>query len=82
MMYLFVGKDTFSRKKAVETLKASVGDPESRDANTTVLASAGLTPGQLLAACQAMPFLAERRLVIVDGLLGEFNERELVDRER
>ncbi|MSP78845.1 MAG: DNA polymerase III subunit delta [Dehalococcoidia bacterium] len=76
MIYLFVGKDTFSRKTALEALKASVGDPESRDANTTVLASAGLTPGRLLTACQAMPFLAERRLVIVDGLLEEFNERE------
>lgn len=44
-------------------------DPELADLNTTRLEGRTLTPAELQNACDTLPFLAERRLVIVEGLL-------------
>lgn len=75
VIYVFIGLDSFSQRRALEEIKASVGPPESRDANVTVIQGATAIPGELVSACQAMPFLAERRLIVVDGLLHLYNER-------
>lgn len=69
MIYLFLGPDTFSQKEALDELKMAIGIPEVRDANIASLLPVGLTLSHLVSACQTMPFLAERRLVVVEGLL-------------
>lgn len=75
MIYLFVGRDTFSRRKAVAELKGALGPPETQEVNITLLPGASLAPDELLGICRAVPFLAERRLVLVERLLEQFNER-------
>ena len=75
MIYVFIGLDSFSQRKALEDLKGSVGPPDSRDANVHVIQGATASPGEVVGACQAMPFLAERRLVVVVGLLRLYDER-------
>lgn len=75
MIYLFIGPDAFSQRKAVDELKSAVGPPDSRDANVSLFQGATLSPAELVGAARAMPFLAEKRLIIVDGLLRLYNER-------
>ena len=70
MIYLLHGQDTYTLRMFLDTLRAAVGMPDVRDANITTLMAAEVVPDALVNMCQAMPFLAERRLVIVEGLLG------------
>ncbi len=70
MIYLLHGQDSYSLRAFLDALREAVGMPDVRDANTTWLAAAEADPATLGAMCQAMPFLAERRLVVIEGLLG------------
>ena len=70
MIYLLHGQDTYSLRGYLGALRDAVGMPDVRDANTTTLSAGEADPATLAAMCQAMPFLAERRLVIIEGLLG------------
>ncbi|MQF82895.1 DNA polymerase III subunit delta [SAR202 cluster bacterium AD-802-E10_MRT_200m] len=56
-------------KVAVNKLRAELGPEDTRDINTTTLQSTELTPSSLLYHCTFTPFLSERRLVIVQGLI-------------
>ena len=70
MIYLLHGQDPYSLRGFLDTLREAVGMLDVRDANTTTLSATEADPATLAAMCQAMPFLAERRLVIIEGLLG------------
>jgi hypothetical protein len=41
--------------------------------NTDVLDGRAVTPDQLAAICDTVPFLASHRLVVVEGLLARFD---------
>ncbi|MBI4312659.1 MAG: DNA polymerase III subunit delta [Chloroflexi bacterium] len=73
-VYVYYGPEDFAKKEALDLLKASVGLPEVLDANTTTLKAQGLTLQQLRDVCSAVPFLADRRLVIVEGLMASLEE--------
>ena len=70
MIYLLHGQDAYSLRGFLNTLREAVGMLDVRDANTTTLSPGDADPATLAAMCQAMPFLAERRLVVIEGLLG------------
>ncbi len=69
VIYVLHGEDDFSQKEFLDNLRDEVGVPELLEANTSVLAGGELTLGQLRDVCSVVPFLAERRLVVVKGLL-------------
>jgi DNA polymerase-3 subunit delta len=69
MFYLFHGKDEFSRSETLAGLKEKMGDPGLAELNTTVFDGSKVTLGELEHACGSVPFMADRRLVIVEGLL-------------
>jgi len=75
MLYLFHGEDDFRRQEAVTQLKTPYADPTIASLNVTLLDGRTLTLEGLLQAGDAMPFMADRRLVIVTGFLGRFEER-------
>ncbi len=72
MLYVLLGEDDFSRRQSLREIRGSIGDETVLAANTTVLDGQQLTLDQLRNACETVPFLADRRLVIVEGLLGRF----------
>lgn len=72
MFYLFHGKDEYSRSVELASLKAKLGDPTTVDLNTTVIDGKKATLDELTFACDAAPFLAEKRLVIVNDLAARF----------
>jgi DNA polymerase-3 subunit delta len=69
MFYLFHGEDEFSRSETLADFKKRMGDPGLVELNTTVLDGRKVTLGELQHACDSVPFMADRRLVIVEGLL-------------
>jgi DNA polymerase-3 subunit delta len=66
---VFHGEDEFTRSETLASFKRRLGPSDTVDLNTTVLDGKGLTLAELRHACDALPFLAEKRLVIVQGLL-------------
>ncbi|MFQ5860979.1 MAG: DNA polymerase III subunit delta [Dehalococcoidia bacterium] len=72
MVYVFYGADSFSLHQALQELRRQVGPPELLEANSHTLPGTQLTLAQLRTLCDAVPFLAERRLVVVEGLLSAF----------
>jgi DNA polymerase III subunit delta len=75
LLHVFVGEDDFSIRQALEEIKKAIGDPAALVTNTTVLEGPSLSSDQLRAACQTVPFLADKRLVVVEGLLERFEPK-------
>ncbi len=78
MFYIFHGNDDFGLGEELARLRGRLasGDPAMGDLNTTILEGQGLTLGELRHACDTIPFLADRRLVIVHGLLAHLASRQ------
>ncbi|MSQ14927.1 MAG: DNA polymerase III subunit delta [Dehalococcoidia bacterium] len=75
MVYLLYGDDDFSIKEALDDIKASLGDRETINLNTTALDGKTVSLGELRAVCDTMPFMASTRLVLVHDLLSRFDPR-------
>lgn len=76
MLHVLIGEDDFSLRAALENIKKSIGDATALMSNTTIFEGKNVTPEQLRAACESMPFLSEKRLVIVEGLLEKFESKK------
>lgn len=76
MLYIFYGEDEFSLKEALDKVKGALGDREMVATNTTILQGQQLALEELVKTCDTLPFLASKRLVIVEGLLSRFEQQE------
>jgi DNA polymerase-3 subunit delta len=76
MFYVFHGPDELSCSEALAKLKEQMGDPSLADLNTTILNGDSLTLGQLQEVCDALPFMSDRRLVIVHNYLSRLSSRK------
>lgn len=72
MLYVLTGEDDFSIFQALEEIKRNIGDRTNLAANTAVFDGQQVSIGQLRPVCEAVPFLADKRLVIIHGLLARF----------
>ncbi len=75
MLYILLGQDDYSLGESLEEIKRGIGNQELLAANTTALDGQQMTLDQLRTVCETLPFLAERRLVIVKGLLERFEPK-------
>ena len=82
MLYILWGPDDFSLNQALEEIKRGMGDPAALSTNTTTLDGQQMTLAQLKTVCETFPFLAERRLVIVRGLLERFESKSRPRRQK
>ncbi|NJM41189.1 MAG: DNA polymerase III subunit delta [Anaerolineae bacterium] len=64
MWYLFHGPNSLARDEDIGKMKAKLGEPDIASLNTTTLDRTA-TLNDIVAAADAMPFLAEKRLVVV-----------------
>jgi DNA polymerase-3 subunit delta len=76
LLYIFYGEDEFSLKEALDKVKGELGDREMVATNTTILQGQQLALEELVKTCDTLPFLASKRLVIVEGLLSRFEQQE------
>jgi len=72
LLYILSGADDFSLAQSLDEIKSGIGDQTVLEANSTTLDGQQLTLDQLRAVCETVPFLAERRLVVINGLLERF----------
>jgi DNA polymerase-3 subunit delta len=76
MIYVFHGTDDFTSAETVRVLRArlAASDPMA-ELNTSEVDGRAATVGSLQAAADALPFLGDRRLVLVRGMLERCNPR-------
>jgi len=67
--------DEYLAAHRIAQLKSTLGDPEMADLNTTDLVGSQTSIAELLSQANMMPFLAERRLLKVNGLLAHLDKR-------
>lgn len=78
MLYLYHGSDELERTEAVRAAKAAI-PADVADLNITILEGRKLKVDALAAACEAFPFLSDRRLVIVEDALKGIKSSDLRD---
>ncbi|GAB4526898.1 MAG: DNA polymerase III subunit delta [Anaerolineae bacterium] len=84
MFYIFHGPDELSRSEAVARLRAQMGDASMAELNTAILEGETLSLGELRQICDSLPFMSDRRLVIVHNYLtrlagGGKRDKEVLD---
>ncbi len=75
MLYILHGEDDYSITQYLGEVKRGLGDPSMLATNTSTFDGQKLTLDELRGVCETVPFLAEKRLVIIQGLLGRFEAR-------
>ena len=68
-LHLYFGKDDFSLREAYRALRAALDEDGMLDTNTTTLPARGLKPQELIQHAATVPFLAQARMVVVEGLV-------------
>jgi len=67
--FIYYGVEEFLRARAIAELRRQLGEPSLGSMNTAMLDGRKLTLPELKDAVEALPFLVEKRLVVVTGLL-------------
>jgi DNA polymerase-3 subunit delta len=75
VVYVLHGEDDQAIAAFLSQLTAKLGDPATAEMNTSRLESKGLTLAALRSACLTAPFLARRRLVILEGYASALSAR-------
>jgi DNA polymerase-3 subunit delta len=74
--------DSFLVPRELKRLEAEVGAEALLEANRHSLRGGQIKPAELASVCNALPFMDERRLVLVDGLLATLERRTGRGRKR
>jgi DNA polymerase-3 subunit delta len=80
VVYIFHGDDEYSVGQALAGILSLMGDPANAEMNTTHLDGRTLNLDELVRATRAMPFLAERRLVVLMDPLGSMKSSKARDK--
>ena len=81
-MYILSGEDDFSIIQELNRIKNTLGDADMLNTNTNTLDGKQVTADELKAYCESAPFLSEKRLVIVYGLLEKFAVKSPASRSK
>ncbi len=79
MFYIFHGENSHAAWETLDKIKGKIGDPDMLSLNTTRLNGKGLRVNDLMDACNAMPFLAPKRVVIVEDYFNSKPDGKDVD---
>jgi len=72
LFYILSGEDDFSIARELDNIRKNIGDQGMLSTNTNTLDGKTVTADEFKAVCESAPFLSEKRLVIVRGLLDRF----------
>ena len=75
MLYLLHGSDELMRSERLDILRAGLGAPEMAELGAVSLDGRKTPVSEVCYHCDVLPFLTERRLVIVSGLLARLRQR-------
>jgi DNA polymerase-3 subunit delta len=65
-VYLFYGNDKFTINETIASMRSKLGDPSTADMNLQRFLGPDLEISDLIQSCTIAPFIAHRRLTIVD----------------
>ena len=74
MIYLLYGEDSLSVEETLASLRPDADAEGLGDVNTTTLNGASATPAEIEAAWSTIPFMADKRTVIVRNLLARVEQ--------
>jgi len=77
--YLLHGEDEFNLKAHITAMQSAMNDPSQL--NTAFLNGAEVSAMAAINAVSAVPFLSDKRLAIVDGLISNLNKRGKAGKE-
>ena len=80
VVYILHGEDEYGIAEFISDMEAKLGDPVTAEMNITRIDGGSLSIEGLIAATNAMPFLSERRLVILSNFLGRMNSPSMRDK--
>jgi DNA polymerase-3 subunit delta len=72
-LYFLFGNDEFAITRKLKEFAADFSDPTSADMNTARLDARSTSENDLNNAINAMPFLAKRRLVLLENISSKYN---------
>lgn len=75
MVYLHLNCDEYLSTQRIMQMKRALGDPEMADLNTATLRGEQASAADILGEASMMPFLAERRLLLVYGYWDHLDKR-------
>jgi len=75
MVYLHLSCDEYLSTQRISQMKRALGDPEMADLNTATLRGEQTNAPGILGEASMMPFLTERRLLLVYGYLDQLDKR-------
>ena len=75
MINILYGDDDLTLREALAEMKGRIAPDELRDVNISTLDGARVSYDELISTCSTVPFLSEKRMVIVEGLLSRFESR-------
>ncbi len=76
-VYFFYGDEDLAIAEAIGRMRQNLGDPSTADMNTQRFSAIQLDMDALKGACSTAPFLANRRLVILEDLEQRQSDRQL-----
>ncbi len=77
MFYIFYGDEELLRTEAVLSLRTRMAEEDLGDLNTASLEGRDLSLAELLNACNTLPFLTQRRMVIVYDMLQRYDRANM-----
>lgn len=80
VVYIFHGEDEFAITQAISGMQKEMGDPITADMNTTRLDGRNLSLDEMYTNAAAIPFMGDRRLIVVNNLIGNLNTPELQEK--
>lgn len=75
MLYVLYGPDNYSLHQELDSIKQSVGSDIAAGSNVMELEGEKISLTDINIACETVPFLADKRLVIINGLLERFDTK-------
>ncbi len=79
MILIFYGKNDFGVDTAVSKIRLSITPEEVRDVNLISLNGDVVTKAEFLSAVLTIPFMANKRVVIVEGLIARLNSKKTME---
>jgi DNA polymerase III subunit delta len=73
--YILHGDDDFSLDAEIAKMRAAMGDPTTADLNTSEFDGHVASAAEVTAAASVFPFLADKRLILVKGMLSWLNRK-------
>lgn len=67
--FILHGDDDFSLEQELASMRAKMGESENGDLNTSEFDGESATVAEVLSAASSFPFLADKRMVIVKGMV-------------